>query len=208
MSTQTQAQTGQGRPAADTPPAAMRQEPQTLISESIRYRRRAQDAERRAEALEAEIAGLRQADAERAAARDADLAAARTEAEGLRSRLADVERERTLERELAKAGCADTETALALARTRLAAGPAPDDLGAFARSLLEEKPHLAAASSAAHAPARPAGLPPLPPRTSAPKAASDAAPVRAAERLAGKARESGRTADVLAYMRARRGVVA
>jgi len=204
MSTDVQAPTGQvPPPGRDEAPAAtvMRQEPQTLIQESIKYRRRAQDAERRAAALEAEIQNLRQAQDERAASLEARLAEAAAEAETLRRKFDVLERDRQLERELVRAGCADTETALALAHQRLASGDAPSDLAAFAKGLLEEKPHLRGKASTPPAAAGRA----LPPPTAAVKPAAANEPRRAAARLAEQARESGSAGDLLAYMRARRG---
>lgn len=205
MSTDAQTQTGQAqRGGHDESPAAQgaRQEPQAIIQESIKYRRRAQEAERRAEALEIEINSLRQAEQGRGAALEAELDQARAEAQTLRARLTDLEHNRDLERELAKAGCADAETAMALAKQRLAGGESPEDLAAFAKALLEEKPHLRGAS-VAHPVSEPA---PLPPRTSGAKPAGENAPCRAAQRLAERARQTGNTGDVMAYMRARRAV--
>jgi hypothetical protein len=184
--------------------AGLRENPQAFIQESIKYRRRAQDAERRLESLEAELQGLRESQDGRAAALEAQLAEALGQAEALRGRLESVERDRQLERELSRAGCADAETALALAHQRLASDPAPEDLAAFARSLLEEKPHLrgAAGSAAAGGPARH-----LPPPSAAAKPAGQAGPRRAADRLADQARRTGSAGDLMAYMRARRTVV-
>jgi len=214
MSPDVRTQTGQassaGREEAPAPAVAAatsamgspRESPQSLIQESIKYRRRAQEAERRAEALEAELAGLREADESRAAAVEADLAQARAEAENLRKSLEGVERDRRLERELARAGCIDPETALAVAHERVAAATdPPEDLAAFARGLLEEKPHLRASGGRRGDPDAP-----LPPRTSGPKPAGDDAPRRAAERLAEQARQTGSPRDVMAYVRARRSV--
>jgi hypothetical protein len=181
----------------------VRQSPHTLIQESIKYRRRAQEAERRLETLESEIADLRDGRDQHAAALQARLDQVQAETETLRGRLAEQQRDRDLERALARAGAADTETALALARERLAGQDAPEDLAAFAKVLLDEKPHLR-------------GVPPgpterrasLPPMTAGAKRPSDDGPRRAARRLADRARESGRHGDVLAYMRARRGATA
>ena len=53
MSAETETQTG---PSAT---GGVRQEPQALVRESAKYRRRAQEAERRAEALEAELEEVR-----------------------------------------------------------------------------------------------------------------------------------------------------
>jgi len=175
--------------------------PQTLVQESIKYRRRAQEAERRAEALEAEVLALREAEDGRAGALEQELAQVRGEAESLRNQMETVQRDRELERELARAGCTDTETALALARERLAGGPPPEDLAALARGLLDEKPHLRAAPDT---PARVPATHGLPPRTVAPQPPAHAAPRRIADRLAEQARQSGSSTDLMAYMRARR----
>ena len=215
MSTDVRTQTGQG-PQADGDDAAAatgtRENPQAVIQESIKYRRRAQEAERRAEALEAELADLRDGRDGQAASLEAELAQTRAEAESLRGRLQSIERDRQLERELLRAGCADTETALALAQQRLAGGSPPEDLAAFARALLEEKPHLrgnaaafrgdpASGPASGHAGAART----LPPRSAAARSTGDSAPHRAAQRLAHRARETGGTGDLVAYMRARRG---
>ncbi len=204
----TEAQTQKGQPQHDpTVAAGERQEPQTFVRESVKYRRRAQEAERRAEALEAEIDGLRQAQQDQEAALQSELSQARAEADALDARLAGLERDSNLERELVKAGCADVETAIALARQRLTdglprRGEPPEDLAAFAKALLEEKPHLRVASSAGPSPAPS----PLPPPTAGAKPAGDRAPRRAAQRLAERARQTGSAGDVMAYMRARRTV--
>jgi len=203
MSTEAGAQTGQPRPiGGDADAAGERHEPQTLIRESIKYRRRAQDAEHRAEALDAEIDGLRQAQHDREAALQAELDQARAEAEALGARLANIERDRCLERELVRAGCVDAETALALARERLADGEPPEDPAAFAKTLLEEKPHLRGAASTGPSPAPSS----LPPPTAGAKPAGDHTPRRAAQHLAERARQTGSATDVMAYMRARRAV--
>jgi len=207
MSTDVRTQAGQVEPAGREPQAgatgALRENPQAIIQESIKYRRRAQEAERRAEALEAEIQGLHQGQDDRLAAIEADLASAKAEAEVLRGRLESVERDRRLERELLRAGCIDAEAGLALARQRLDGGQMPDDLAALARSLLEEKPYLRGGTSG-DPPTGPRVAQGLPPPTSAAKPAGDGSPRRAAERLAGQARQTGSSRDLMAYMRARR----
>jgi hypothetical protein len=200
MSTDVRPQAGQTTQDGQNAPAlSPRESPQTLIQESIKYRRRAQEAERRAEALETELAGLRETQEGRAGAVEAELAQARAEADTLRGRLEGLERDRAIERELVRAGCPDTETALALAHERLSGGDPPEDLAAFVRGLLEEKPHLRGDGSAR-------GGPSLPPPTAGPKPAGDGAPRRAAERLADRARQTGSPRDLAAYMRLRRGV--
>jgi len=206
MSADASAQTGPTPPDASGQPPEVpgaRQQPHALVQESIKYRRRAQEAERRLEALESEITDLRDGRDQHSAALQARLDQAEAEAETLRRRLAEQERDRDLERALARAGAADTETALALARERLASQDTPDDLAAFAKALLEEKPHLR------NIPAQVADPPAsLPPQTAGPKPASNDGPRRTAGRLADRARETGRHSDVLAYMRARRGATA
>ncbi len=187
--------TPQGQ-AGEFPAAGARQSPQALIAESIKYRRRAQEAERRAEALEAEIAELRSARQADAGDLEQELAAARTEADTLRTHLETLKRDRRLERELRNAGCTDPETGLALARERLAAGDPPEDLAALARALVEEKPHLRAGGAG--------GPAPLPPPTAAPRTHAADAARRDVERLADRARTTGHTGDVMAYLRARR----
>jgi hypothetical protein len=194
MSTDAPAPTGQAA-------AGERTSPQTLVQESIKYRRRAQEAERRAEALEAEVQALRETEDSRAGALEQELAKARGEAETLRRQMEAVQHDRSLERELSRAGCADLESALALAHERLAGGEPPEDLAAFARSLLEEKPHLRAA---ADAPGRVPAARGLPPRTVALQPAAQGSPRRLADRLAEQARQSGNPTDLMAYMRARR----
>jgi hypothetical protein len=204
MATDTRIPTDQGLPPGhESGPAQAgeRYSPQSFIQESIKYRRRAQEAERRAEALEAEVQALREAQDGRAAALETELAQARSDAEAFRGRLEAVEQDRRLERELHRSGCADTETALALARDRLAGREPPEDLAAFARSLLEEKPHLCTASDAPTARAAPQGLPP---RTSAAKPSGQPPVRRITDRLAEQARQSGSSHDLMAYMRARR----
>jgi hypothetical protein len=205
MSTNVLTQMGQVPPDErdDAPAAAgVRQEPQSLIQESIKYRRRAQEAERRTETLEAELQQLRQAEGQRAASLEADLAQARAESEALRQRVEAVERDRRLERELAKAGCGDLEAGLAVAHERMAGGTPPDDLAALARSLVAEKPHLRGEAAGAGSPGAAAGN--LPPPSAGAKPGGSGAVRRAVDRLAERARETGNTTDVMAYMRARR----
>jgi len=197
-------QTGQAPPdGRDDAPASVsaRQEPQSLIQESIKYRRRAQEAERRAETLEAEVHELRQAQDDRAAALETEVAQARAEAQALRGRVETAERDRRLERELARAGCGDIEAGLAVAHERLAGDAPQEDLAALARSLVAEKPHLRTGAPALLAGTGAAGLPPP---SAGVKPDGLGGVRRAVERLALRARETGNPTDVMAYMRARR----
>ena len=213
MSTEVRTQSGQVLPSGrDEVPAAAggqtapmpsfpRESPQAFVQESIKYRRRAQDAERRVETLESEIQNLRQAERERTASLESEVTQARVEAEALRGRLETAERDRQLEREFVRAGCVDSEAGLALARERLAGGQPPADVGVFVKGLLEEKPYLRGPAAARQS----TGSPALPPRTAGVKPAGENAPRHAAQRLADRARETGSPGDIMAYVRARRG---
>ena len=202
MSTDARTQVGQAPPArGDETPAASAGEPANVGAGKHSVPPPAQEAERRAESLEAEIQSLRDGQDGRATALEAELSAARAEAETLRRRLDATERDRHLEREFARAGCVDPETALALARERLTGDAEPEDLSAFVRGLLDEKPHLRVTGAGSGPVAGPAAAS-LPPRTAAPKPAGP--PVRTADRLAERARTSGSTSDLMAYMKARR----
>lgn len=191
--------TAGGAQAGQSASSGGRQEPQAVIRESAKYRRRAQEAERRAEALEAELEAMRGEREEESSRLGADLTAARGEADSLRGRVEAIERDRRLEREFLAAGCADVEAAVALARHRLAGQEPPEDLKTFARALLAEKPHLRGEPAAAAA-ARGLG-----PCTTGVKPAGASGQRRVLDRLADQARQTGNAKDVMTYMRARRG---
>jgi len=195
MSTEAGTQTGQSASSGG------RQEPQAVIRESAKYRRRAQEAERRAESLEAELEAMRREREEESSRLGADLTAARSEADSLRGRIEAIERDRRLEQEFLAAGCADVEAAVALARHRLAGQEPPEDLKTFARALLAEKPHLRGEPATA---ARGLG-----PCTTGVKPAGVSGQRRLLDRLADQARQTarqtGNAKDVMTYMRARRG---
>jgi len=167
------------------------------VRESIRYRRRAQQAEERCQALEAELDTLRQGHSGESEQTRAALADERTRREALEQQLVTLDAERRLERELIRAGARDPETAMLVARQRLAARGDPADVDAegLAREVLEEKPYLRTAVRDE--------VPPL--GRSARGAQAPAAGRRhRAEKLATVARASGRRADIVEYMRARR----
>jgi hypothetical protein len=193
--------TAGGAQAGQSASSGGRQEPQAVIRESAKYRRRAQEAERRAEALEAELEAMRGEREEESSRLGADLTAARGEADSLRGRVEAIERDRRLEREFLAAGCADVEAAVALARHRLAGQEPPEDLKTFARALLAEKPHLRGEPAAA-AGAAARGLGPC---TTGVKPAGASGQRRVLDRLADQARQTGNAKDVMTYMRARRG---
>ena len=193
--------TAGGAQAGQTASSGGRQEPQAVIRESAKYRRRAQEAERRAEALEAELEAMRGEREEESSRLGADLTAARGEADSLRGRVEAIEHDRRLEREFLAAGCADVEAAVALARHRRAGPEPPEDRKTVARALLAEKPHLRGEPAAA-AGAAARGLGPC---TTGVKPAGTSGQRRVLDRLADQARQTGNAKDVMTYMRARRG---
>jgi len=146
------------------------------IGESIRYRKRAQSAERRAE----ELAG--------------ELEQVRAEAEKLADELKTAQAERELTQRLAAAGVRDLETAMLVARTRMAeAGKA--DLDGVVEQLKKEKQYLFGEKAAI-------------------EVASRTSPAReqrggagTVERAAKRAAKSGSRADLQEYMKKRRNVV-
>jgi hypothetical protein len=182
----------------DAPEGGGPANPQALIRESIKYRRRAQEAERRVEALDAELRALREDREAGQNGLEEDLQAARAETQKLRTQLDAIEATRRLESELVRAGCGDVETALAVAERRLAEGPGGEDPAEVARQILQEKPHLRGAAAGRSGP-------PLPPRTAGAKPAGADPAGGATERLAERARRTGQPSDLAAYMRARRG---
>lgn len=174
-----------------------RQTKRVDVRESIRYRRRAQQAEERCQAMEAELDSLRQGQSDEQENADTMLADERRRREGLEQQLAGLETERRLERELIRAGARDPETALLVARQRLAArGDDLDvDVELLAREVLEEKPYLKTAIRE--------DVPPLG-RSARGAQSPVAGRQHRAEKLAASARTSGRRADIVEYMRARR----
>jgi hypothetical protein len=181
-------------PVADVPAG---QGPKLVdVRESIRHRRRAQEAEQRAAALEAEVEELRQAQDGTNRSLEETLASERRRGEELQKRLDAMAAERELERELIRAGAIDPEAALLVARERLAAlGDEEVDLPALAQRVLEEKPYLR--------PTQKREVEPLGRRSQGarPAGSSEAAKSR---RLADSARQTGRRADLVEYMRTRR----
>lgn len=167
------------------------------VRESIRYRRRAQQAEERCQAMEAELDALRQGQSDEQASADTMLADERRRRETLEHQLASLETERRLERELIRAGARDPETAMLVARQRLAArgDEADADVELLAREVLEEKPYLKTAIRE--------DVPPLG-RSARGAQGQVAGRQHRAEKLATTARASGRRADIVEYMRARR----
>ena len=93
------------------------------VAESIRYRKRAQSAERKVEDLTEQ------------------LAEAKSQATKISERLSDIETEQKLTSKLAAAGSIDLETAVLLARTRIE-GQTEADLDGVIEQLKKEKQYL------------------------------------------------------------------
>jgi len=166
------------------------------VRESIRYRRRAQEAEQRCADLEAELQELRLAQNEQAQSQEAALNHQRQQREQTELQVQQLQTERQIERELIRAGTCDPETALLLVRERLAAaGDQPVDIPELVGKLLEEKPHLKASY---REPVPPIGRP-----SQGVRPTEAGGPTRL-KRLAVAARSSGQRGDLVQYMRARR----
>jgi hypothetical protein len=93
------------------------------VAESIRYRKRAQSAEKKAEALSQQLA--------EAEARASEMA----------EQLNSIQTEQELTRKLAAAGAADLETAVLIAKARVE-GQAETDIGGVIEHLRKEKQYL------------------------------------------------------------------
>ena len=148
------------------------------VGESIRYRRRAQGAEKRVE----ELAG--------------ELAEARTEATRLADELKATHREQELMRRLASEGTRDLEAAMLIAKARLA-GKDQVDLSSVVEQLKKEKQYLFSETSIS-------GVTPAL-RTSSAKEQRSGAGVL--ERSAKRAVGTGSRSDLQEYMRKRRSIV-
>jgi len=149
------------------------------VGESIRYRKRAQSAERRTE----ELAG--------------ELAEARAETVRLADELKNMQQGQELTRRLVAAGARDLDAAVLIAEARLPAGANKTDLDGVVEQLKREKQYLFGQMPSAGAPA--------PIRTSPAKEHRGGAGTieRAAKRAAG----TGSRADLQEYMRKRRSIV-
>jgi len=109
------------------------------VSEAIRYRKRAQQAEQ-------QLAEVQEA-----------LSQQRQQAEGLNQQLSALQQQHALREALHEAGTTDPETTLLLAQARLAADET-DDAASVVQQLRRDKPHLFAASVNTAAPDKTAGL--------------------------------------------------
>jgi hypothetical protein len=108
------------------------------VAESIRYRKRAQSAEKKIETLTEQ------------------LAQAKAQTTELSEQLSDIQTEQTLTRQLAAAGAVDLETAVLIARARLQDKEDADVSGVI-EQLKKEKQFLFTAGSSGQAPTKTAG---------------------------------------------------
>ncbi|MGA2322791.1 MAG: hypothetical protein ABSG22_02980 [Sedimentisphaerales bacterium] len=156
------------------------------VGESIRYRKRAQGAEKRVE----ELAG--------------ELAEARAEATRLADELKATQKEQELMRRLASEGTRDLEAAMLIAKSRLA-GKDQSDLSSVVEQLKKEKQYLFPRPGSGQVSETVTGGASPALRTSSVKEQRSGAGVleRAAKRAAG----TGSRTDLQEYMRRRRSVV-
>jgi hypothetical protein len=123
----------------DTTPASDNDNARLVpVAESIRYRKRAQSAEKKIESLTEQLAQAKSQTAE------------------LSEQLSDIQTEQKLMRQLAAAGAVDLETAVLIARARLQDKDDADVTGVI-EQLKKEKQFLFASSSPSAAPTKTAG---------------------------------------------------
>jgi len=144
------------------------------VGEAIRYRKRAQGAEKAAAVLAEEAKELRELNAE-----------LRVELEAMRT-------DHELTKALFSVGAVDLEAAVLIAKSRLEGGGA-DDIASVVESLRQEKPYLFGGHSNRKAALKTAGV-----------RENDPAGQRALADRASKASASGSRVDVHEYMRFRR----
>ena len=108
------------------------------VAESIRYRKRAQSAEKKIEALTEQ------------------LAQAKSQTTELSTQLSDIQTEQKLMRQLAAAGAVDLETAVLIARARMQDKNDADVTGVI-EQLKKEKQYLFASNNHGAAPTKTAG---------------------------------------------------
>ncbi len=144
------------------------------VAESIRYRKRAQSAEKKLEVLTEQ------------------LAQAQAQTAKLSEQLSNVQREQKLMRQLAAAGAVDLETAVLIAQARMQ-GQADADITGVIELLKKEKQYLFGGATSTTVPAKTAGA--------RERLTSNEAIL---ERAAKKAATTGSRADLHEYLRLRR----
>lgn len=147
------------------------------VSESIRYRKRAQSAEKKIESLAEQ------------------LAEAKAEAKKAAEQLKSIQVEQKLVSELAAAGAVDLETAVLIARTRIE-GEAEADIDNVIRQLKKEKQYLFAGVGRAVTATKTAGA----------KERMEGSQT-VLERAAKKAATTGNRTDLQEYLKLRRNFI-
>jgi hypothetical protein len=147
------------------------------VGESIRYRRRAQSAEKRCETLAEE------------------LAQAKTQISEMNEQLSNIQFEQKLAKKLSASGVVDLETAVLVAKTRLTKGD-DADLDGCVEQLKKEKQYLFCGSSSIATSKRTAGA-----RDRQANAQSGL------ERAAKRAAKSGSRTDLQEYLKLRRNML-
>jgi hypothetical protein len=147
------------------------------ISESIRYRRRARGAERKATALEEEVAK------------------AKSQNEQLCEKLGRVELENRLVTKLISAGVSDLETAVSVAKARIE-GREDSDVDEVVEQLRREKQYLFSDSGLHLSPSKTSGV-----------RQKNTSGQGIIERAAQRAAKSGHRGDLLEYLKLRRSVM-
>ncbi|MGD2093785.1 MAG: hypothetical protein PVH77_02135 [Phycisphaerales bacterium] len=144
------------------------------VAESIRYRKRAQSAEKKVEALSEQ------------------LAEAKSQAKEMSEQLGDIQAEQKLTRKLAAVGAVDLETAVMLARAKMK-GQTEADLDGVIEQLKNEKQYLFAGNSGSVNVKKTSGV--------KERITSNQTAV---ERAAKKAATTGNRADLQEYLKLRR----
>lgn len=160
------------------------------VGESIKYRRRAQQAEGRCQEVQQK---LEEIEAQLNSSRD-EIATAEAQRDEAASHATEVENRLSLERKLARAGAVDIETASLLLSRRLDMSEPLDDeqLNRQVEQLLLDKPFLVAAN-----------VGDLPGKTASPRPLEDASAADLAD-AARRALGSGDRRDIAEYLRLRR----
>jgi hypothetical protein len=171
---------GEGGEQSDVEQQVLSPERMVPVSESIRYRRRAQSAEQQAAALEQKLAELQQHN------------------EQLTHRVSELQAEQQLAGKLLAAGATDIEAAVLLAKSRLTQ-QGGEDLDGVVSRLKKEKDYLFGDPGAA-------GLATAAPLTAGAKEKA-AGSYGVLERAARKAAQTGSRADLQEYLRLRRRLV-
>ncbi|MHC4981543.1 MAG: hypothetical protein ACYTF6_00030 [Planctomycetota bacterium] len=160
------------------------------VAESIKYRRRAQQAESRIKELEQSLTEL-QTQLEN---RNEELAAAKAQHDEARHRLSVAENRIVAERLLSEAGVIDLETASILLAKRVDLGGEMDrdSLARSVEQLILEKPFLHGSTGASLPPASASAKPP------------QSSPAAKLTQVAERAAQTGDRKDVAEYLRLRR----